>query len=162
MARMTKLQIDYMRNKIENKVNELIAEKSREMKAAGLMSLYQLEQAMTKTEIVKWAKTLPKAKLVSMINETGEIQINKPYKGYRDTVIDQIREAEGAPGYSDFNDFVQSKKVRPLLRQIEKNEKKLSEYRGVLEKEADELMDTLVLSGSANGVKYAIDRFMEK
>ena len=162
MARMTKLQIDYVGNKINNKIKHLIVKKSRETAEAGKMTLNELEKAMSNLELVKWAKSLPKTKLVSMINEQGLIKVTRPCKGYNETVIDQIRTAAGKSCYDDFNAFVENKKIRQLLKQIEQTEKELSDYEKGIRKEAEELMDTMVLSGSANGVKYAIDRFMEK
>jgi len=162
MARMTKLQIDYMENKINQKVEKLIREKAQKTTDAGRMTLRDLENALSHTEMIKWAKALPKAKLIGLIDDSGSIRVSRPYKYHGKTIIDQINTAEAGPGYQDFLSFVKSKKVKPLLGQIRKDESLLAEYEEELTKEGTELMDTMVLSGSSDSVKQAIEQFMAK
>lgn len=162
MARITKMQVDYLREKLNKKADALINEKKQRLLKKGPL-MFQLEADLCHESFVCWIKKQPKNVLVSAININGLIESNSPPKYYRETVLDQAERAFKEPEcYALWVDFLNSKKAGQKIAGVKKAEVELAKETNQISAEVEAIIDKAVFSGTPDSVKGLIESFMAK
>lgn len=153
-SRTTKMQVNYIQDKLDAKISELCNKKLAVLTMGD--SLIKIIEDVQAAKYIAWLKKQSKAMLVSAIGPNGET--STLYRGSY-SVSDVTRFADSN---ESTNAFCRSLNVAGRIEALKMSEVAVQEYRAKLVNESVAVMDSVVMAGSADEVAKAVVAFMAK
>lgn len=160
MARMTKTQIDHLKEKLSRKIHEL-ALKNEKKTGAKTLNAVALAEAMNRKEFIVWLKTQPKAVIIQAMSDSG---IAYDLHIYPHDCLDQMKQKldHAASVNPVIKRFAISQGLWLKIGARQAFHVSAEKFVAVLRREAEEVVDAAVFAETPADVQRAIAKFMAK
>jgi len=166
MARMTKTQIEYIRAKLNRKVNELVTKFKKE---TMVESSVQIERDCSMRNFVEWfKKNATKTEIINAMDLDGQVlfssvsahEKNAEGQWSNDITIDKVARSMK---YNEASfKFLRSVKALTRVEALENGLRGVSKERARLTVETEKILDQVVFAGSPDGLTALIEKFLSK